>query len=69
MSPFVLRTSDQDWIKRHNGVTDADGRVRVMVDSVERDTFAGREWVRHVFQDVPHDFPNGSVMCPAAWLP
>lgn len=69
MSPFVLRTSDQPWIDRHNGQVRADGTVLIEVPAVERVTFAGRDWVRHVFQDVPRDFPNGSVMCPAKWLP
>jgi hypothetical protein len=68
MTAFALRTSDEAWIARHDGVADDKGRVVVLVDDVERVDFAGREWLRHTFTDIPRDAWNGSIMCPVAWV-
>lgn len=68
MTTFVLRTTDVEWIERHNGTVDADGRVTVQVANVDNVTFAGRDWLRNTFRDVPSDALNGSIMCPAAWV-
>ena len=68
MRTFALRTNDQAWIARNGGTLDADGKVTVQVPDVERVTFAGRDWLRHTFRDVPADALNGSIMCPLAWV-
>lgn len=70
MVPFILITSDAAWIKRHNGVTDPDGRVTVMLpaDQVETITFAKNLWLRHKFADCPKDFEYSLVMCPLKWV-
>jgi hypothetical protein len=68
MTKFVLHTSDTDWIARHNGQVADNGRVTVQVDTVEHVPFAGNDWLRHHFTDVPRDVANGWVMCPAKWV-
>lgn len=68
MTKFVLRTSDAAWIKRHNGTVDSDGKVTVEVPAVDHVKFAGHDWIRHTFTDVPRDAQNGSIMCPVAWV-
>lgn len=68
MTKFVLRTTDAAWIKRNNGTVDNDGKVAVEVDTVEPVKFAGGDWIRHRFTDVPRDAANGSIMCPASWI-
>lgn len=70
MAPFALRTSDQAWIKRNGGVVDSDGRVTVQVpaDEIETFTFCGKTHLSHTFRDIPKDFGNGAVGCPAAWV-
>jgi hypothetical protein len=70
--PFVLRTKDENWIKR-NAIAVAsvdpnqDQRYRsvlVMVPTVDQVTFMGREWVRHSFVNPPRDAPSPHIMCP-----
>lgn len=70
MAKFMLRTSDTEWIARNHGTVDADGRVTVQVpdDQIEPVRFAGHDWVRHYFADVPGDALSPHIMCPAAWL-
>lgn len=67
---FALRTTDTAWIKRNNGQLDKDGRVVVQVpaDQIERFTFCGKTHLRHTFRDVPKDYPNGTVGCPAMFV-
>jgi len=70
MTTFVLRTTDQSWIKRNGGVDAGDGKIAVQVPSDEIDhlTICGKPWIRHRFADVPKDCPNGSILCPVAWV-
>ncbi|NJP24421.1 hypothetical protein FLW53_09420 [Microbispora sp. SCL1-1] len=68
MAKFVIRTTDQAWINRNGGVDAGDGRIAVQVPEVEHLTICGKPWIRHRFADVPKDAPNGSLLCPAAWV-
>lgn len=63
---FVLRTEDQDWVRRHHGVVDSDGRVAIQVpaSAVEEITFGGITTLRTRLADAPSDFPNRWVLCP-----
>lgn len=70
MAKFKLRTDDRAWIKRNNGVVDADGRVTIDVpaNQLGTDAFAGREWVTYTLPDCPKDYPNPHTMCLKSWL-
>lgn len=67
---FAVRTDDQAWIKRNNGVTDEAGRVLVQVPAaeVEKITSCGRPFLVRTFADKPADAGNATVRCLAAWV-
>lgn len=69
-APFTLRTTDTAWTARNHGTVDNDGRVTVLVpaNQVEEVTFAGTDFLRHRFDDVPRDMANPWIMCPAKWV-
>lgn len=67
---FIIRTTDQAWIARNDGVDAGKERTAVQVpaDQTEEITIMGKPWIRHRFTDVPKDCPNGSLLCPVKWL-
>lgn len=72
MARFALRTTDTDWVERHNGWFDPDtGLVHLLVDGakVERFSFAGVDHLRFdLTADCPRDMPSGHVVCPFPFL-
>jgi len=68
---FALRTDDTAWITRNHGTIGEAGRVFVQVPADQAETFTrmGRQWLRHVFADVPADALNAAISCPLAWVP
>jgi hypothetical protein len=71
LAAFALRTHDAKWITRNNGTLDEAGRVVVMIPAGEIEAVQNgpAPMLRHVFRDRPKDFPDGTVMCPAMWVP
>jgi hypothetical protein len=69
MTKFAIRTTDEAWIKRNNGVTDDDSRTIVLVPAakVEHVTICGNAMLRTTLTDCPSDFAR-VALCPAAWV-